>query len=125
VADATAVAARTGKELYDHIICDAPCSGSGTWARTPEQLYFWQPDKVHEFAALQLTIATNASKLLRPGGRLIYITCSVYQAENEGVVNALIAATGMRVLTQSLINGTTLKADSMYVAVLQKNSTFE
>ncbi len=125
VADAAAIAARTGKELYDHIICDAPCSGSGTWARTPEQLYFWQPDKVHEFAALQLTIATNASKLLRPGGRLIYITCSVYETENEDVVNALIAATGMRVLTQSLINGTALKADSMYVAVLQKNSTFE
>ncbi len=120
VADAAAVAARTGKELYDNIICDAPCSGSGTWARTPEQLYFWQPDKVHEFATLQLAIATNASKLLRPGGRLLYITCSVYEPENEGVVNALIAATGMRVLTQTLINGTALKADSMYVAVLQK-----
>lgn len=120
VADATAVAARTGKELYDHIICDAPCSGSGTWARTPEQLYFWQPQKVQEYAALQLTIATNASKLLRPGGRLIYITCSVYQAENEAVVKALTTATGMQVQTQKLINGTAHKADSMYVAVLHK-----
>ena len=120
VADATAVAARTGQELYDNIICDAPCSGSGTWARTPEQLYFWQPNKVHEFAAMQLAIATNASKLLRPGGRLLYITCSVYEPENEGVVAALVAATGMRILTQTLINGTALKADSMYVAVLQK-----
>lgn len=121
VADATAVAARTSQELYDNIICDAPCSGSGTWARTPEQMYFWEPDKIHEFSALQLAIATNASKLLRPSGRLIYITCSVYQAENEGVVNALVAATGMHILTQTLINGTAHKADSMYVAVLQKS----
>jgi 16S rRNA (cytosine967-C5)-methyltransferase len=120
VADAAAVAARLGKEQYDHIICDAPCSGSGTWARTPEQLYFWQAEKVKEYAALQLAIATNASKLLRPGGKLLYITCSVYQEENEGVVNALIAATGMRMQIQTLINGTALKADSMYVAVLQK-----
>ena len=120
VADAAAVAARLGKEQYDHIICDAPCSGSGTWARTPEQLYFWQAEKVKEYAALQLAIATNASKLLRPGGKLLYITCSVYPEENEGVVNALIAATGMRVQIQTLINGTALKADSMYVAVLQK-----
>ncbi len=121
VADATAVAARIGKELYNNIICDAPCSGSGTWARTPEQMYFWEPDKIHEFSALQLAIATNASKLLRPSGRLIYITCSVYQAENEGVISALVAATGMHVLTQTIINGTAHKADSMYVAVLQKS----
>jgi 16S rRNA (cytosine967-C5)-methyltransferase len=120
VADAEAVAARIGKEKYDHIICDAPCSGSGTWARTPEQMYFWQAGKVHDYATLQLAIATNACKLLRPGGRLIYITCSVYEAENEGVVNALIAATGMQVQVQTLINGTAIQADSMYVAVLQK-----
>ncbi len=81
-----------GSKQFDNIICDAPCSGSGTWSRTPEQMYFFDPATLPSFSALQKTIATNVSRHLKPGGRLIYITCSVFKNENEEVVAEIIKA---------------------------------
>jgi len=107
-----------GSKQFDNIICDAPCSGSGTWARTPEQLYFFEPSAIEKFCALQKTIAVNVSSHLKKGGKLIYITCSVFQQENEDVVDAIIKETGLQLVQQQLINGSGIKADSMFVAVL-------
>jgi 16S rRNA (cytosine967-C5)-methyltransferase len=109
-----------GSTLFDGIICDVPCSGSGTWSRTPEQLYFFNADKVNEFSSLQQKIAVNAASYLKPGGTLFYITCSVFNAENETVVNELVKQTGLKLSEQQLINGIQDKADSMFIAVLQK-----
>ncbi|MCD6012578.1 MAG: Fmu (Sun) domain protein [Flavipsychrobacter sp.] len=110
------------KTQFDSIICDVPCSGSGTWARTPEQLYFFNPEKLQEFSLLQKRIAVNVSKYLKPGGRLIYITCSIFKEENEDVVNHLINQTGMHLISSQLINGISIGADSMFVAVLQNKA---
>lgn len=120
VADAGQLSNTLGNRLFDNIICDAPCSGSGTWARTPEQLYFFKPDTLNGFAELQRKIATHVAAYLKPGGRLIYITCSVFEQENEGAVNHILSSTRLQLLTSQLINGTLTGADSMYVAVLQK-----
>ena len=109
-----------GGKLFDNIICDAPCSGSGTWARTPEQLYFFDPAVINKFTALQQTIATNVCAHLKPGGRLIYITCSVFAQENEAVADAVIKKTGLQLIQSQLINGTGIQADSMFVAMLKK-----
>ena len=105
-----------GAKQFDNIICDAPCSGSGTWARTPEQLYFFDPKIVEKFSALQKSIATNVSRHIKPGGRLIYITCSVFKQENEEVVTYILQKTGMKLTDSELINGTSIGADSMFVA---------
>lgn len=107
-------------ELFDHIICDAPCSGSGTWARTPEQLYFFNPTDLHKFTQLQTAIATNATACLKKGGSLYYITCSVFAAENESAVEQLIRNTSLSLTQSSLINGLENKADSMFVAKFEK-----
>ena len=109
-----------GNRRFDHIICDAPCSGSGTWARTPEQLYFFKPTALDKYTALQKDIAVNVSHYLKDDGRLIYITCSVFKAENEDVVHTVTKETGLQLVEYQLINGISIKADSMFVAVMKK-----
>jgi 16S rRNA (cytosine967-C5)-methyltransferase len=119
VADATdpyEIAEVAGGNLYDRILCDVPCTGSGTWARTPEQLYFFDTATIADFADRQKTILNNVSRYLAPGGKLFYITCSVFAQENEDVATTSpLKVTGMQ-----LINGTVQQADSMFIAVLQR-----
>jgi 16S rRNA (cytosine967-C5)-methyltransferase len=115
------IASTLGDTSFDHIICDAPCTGAGTWARTPEQLYFFKPSAIAEVASLQASIAVNASKYLKPGGSFIYITCSVFTGENETVAENIAAQTGMTLQETHLINGIAQKADSMFIALLRKN----
>lgn len=118
-ADTASLSNTLGARQFDDIICDVPCSGSGTWARTPEQLHFFNSEVQQKFPPLQRAISVNVSKYLRPGGRLIYITCSVFRQENEEVVEHIVANTGLKVQHMQLINGVSLLADSMFIAVLQ------
>src|SRR5262249_49466085 len=71
---------------------DAPCTGIGALRRNPEARWRLRESDVAEFAARQLAIATAAKKLVAPGGRLVYATCSLLAAENAAVVSALLAA---------------------------------
>lgn len=106
---------------FDCVLSDVPCTGSGTWARTPEQFYFFDPKQIREFQALQSSIAINAVTKVRPGGYFIYITCSVFRSENEDVVeNVLKAHPQLTLLHQSLINGIEDGADCMFVAVMRR-----
>jgi 16S rRNA (cytosine967-C5)-methyltransferase len=105
---------------YDNIICDAPCSGSGTWARTPEQMYFFEEKSLAAFSSLQQKIATNAARHLKKGGKLIYITCSVFGGENEEVVQEVTERGELTLVQQQLISGIDIHADSMFIAVLEK-----
>jgi 16S rRNA (cytosine967-C5)-methyltransferase len=106
---------------YHLIICDAPCTGSGTWSRTPEQLYFFEPSQIAAYAQLQFDIARNVSQHLHRGGLLLYITCSVFEAENQGVVNRLQNECGLQLLQMHNVYGYSKNADSLFWAVLQKN----
>ena len=103
---------------YDLIICDAPCTGSGTWSRTPEQSHFFDAAKIDEYAAMQLKIASNAIPYLQSGGLFFYITCSVFKKENEDVVTALKQKFHLQVLQMEYLKGYETQADSMFVAVL-------
>jgi 16S rRNA (cytosine967-C5)-methyltransferase len=76
----------------DLVLVDAPCSGSGTWRRHPEGAWRLTPEDVSRLAGLQGGILARAAKLVRPGGRLAYVTCSVLEAENETVAGAFAAA---------------------------------
>jgi 16S rRNA (cytosine967-C5)-methyltransferase len=68
------------------VLLDAPCSGSGTWRRNPDAKWRLQPADVEELVALQRRILDSAARLVKPGGRLIYATCSLLRRENEAQV---------------------------------------
>jgi 16S rRNA (cytosine967-C5)-methyltransferase len=83
----------TSKELreeFDLILCDAPCSGTGTLARNPEIRHRLRPSDLPRQAERQKAILANALRLLAPGGKLIYSTCSLEPEENEAVVAAAL-----------------------------------
>ncbi|WP_276363979.1 RsmB/NOP family class I SAM-dependent RNA methyltransferase [Daejeonella sp. H1SJ63] len=105
---------------FDGIILDAPCSGSGTWGRTPEMISQFAEFKIQGFHNLQKTIAGNVIKYLKPGKPLVYITCSVFREENEEIVSYLQNECGLQLEASELIKGWDKKADTMYVARLLK-----
>ncbi len=105
---------------FDGIILDAPCSGSGTWGRTPEMLYYFDSHKVSYFSKLQKAIASNVVRYLKEGKPLIYITCSVFKAENEEVVEWLEKEFSLEIEVMKMIYGYNDKADTMFAARLVK-----
>jgi 16S rRNA (cytosine967-C5)-methyltransferase len=78
----------------DRVLVDAPCTGLGTLRRNPDLKWRQQPQAVQELAALQGAILASAARLLKPGGRLVYATCSLLAQENEAVAEAFEAAHG-------------------------------
>ena len=105
---------------FDGIILDAPCSGSGTWGRTPEMINSFSVGKLNFYAGLQRKIASNVVKYLKVGKPLIYSTCSVFEAENEEQVKWLCKTFDLVVEEQQLIKGYGSKADTLFVARLIK-----
>jgi 16S rRNA (cytosine967-C5)-methyltransferase len=75
----------------DRVLIDAPCSGLGTLRRNPDLKWRQSPQAVQELAAKQQQILDSAARLLKPGGRLVYATCSLLDAENERVADAFQA----------------------------------
>ncbi|WP_322049176.1 RsmB/NOP family class I SAM-dependent RNA methyltransferase [Paraburkholderia sp. J67] len=74
----------------DRVLVDAPCSGLGTLRRNPDLKWRQSPESVAELAPKQLSILTSAARLLKRGGRLVYATCSILEAENEAVVKQFL-----------------------------------
>lgn len=107
---------------YDLVICDVPCSGSGTWSRTPEQLYFWEENKLDHYTDLQKKIASNTIPFLKPGGYLLYITCSVFRKENEEIVEMIRGRFNLALIQMHVIKGYAEKADTMFGALLRKET---
>jgi 16S rRNA (cytosine967-C5)-methyltransferase len=68
---------------FDRVLVDAPCTGTGTWRRNPDAKWTLRPQDPGELAALQRRILDSAARLVRPGGRIVYATCSLLPQENE------------------------------------------
>ncbi len=77
---------------FDRVLIDAPCSGTGTWRRNPDARWTLTPEDIGELRALQARILGSAARLVKPGGRLVYVTCSLLPEENESQVEAFVAA---------------------------------
>jgi 16S rRNA (cytosine967-C5)-methyltransferase len=84
---------------FDRVLVDAPCSGTGTWRRNPDAKWRLTPDSVDHLVGLQASILASAARLTRPGGRLVYATCSLLAEENERQVEAFLAAQGAQFRT--------------------------
>jgi 16S rRNA (cytosine967-C5)-methyltransferase len=77
---------------FDRVLIDAPCSGAGTWRRNPDAKWRLKPSDLEELVDLQRRILDSASRLVKPGGRLVYATCSLFQEENADQVAAFLEA---------------------------------
>ncbi|WGM48251.1 Ribosomal RNA small subunit methyltransferase B [Brevundimonas sp. NIBR10] len=75
-------------EQADVVFVDAPCTGTGTWRRKPEDAWRLKPEDVARMHTLQMAIVARAAKLVKPGGRLVYVTCSMLRQENEATMDA-------------------------------------
>ncbi|MHB1083221.1 MAG: RsmB/NOP family class I SAM-dependent RNA methyltransferase [Thiobacillus sp.] len=122
----------------DRVLVDAPCSGLGTVRRNPDLKFRQSPESVAELTQKQAAILRAAARLLKPGGRLVYATCSLLRDENEAIVETLLADGGFtlqpvnELLAQSKISldtGVMLKmspaihgTDGFFAAVLVKNA---
>jgi 16S rRNA (cytosine967-C5)-methyltransferase len=77
-------------EPADVVLVDAPCSGLGVLSKKPDIKWKRRPEEIEQLAALQQEILDGAAALVRPGGHLVYSTCTIEANENEGVVNAFL-----------------------------------
>jgi NOL1/NOP2/sun family putative RNA methylase len=77
--------------MFDRILLDAPCSGTGTIRKSPKTIMMWNPDMVKRLSKVQRRLIMTAWKILKPGGTLVYSTCSTEPEENEAVVSYLLA----------------------------------
>jgi 16S rRNA (cytosine967-C5)-methyltransferase len=105
---------------YDIVLADVPCTGSGTWGRTPERQSFFNSNTIQEFAAKQQKILQNLLPHIVPGGYLVYITCSVFKQENEDQITTILTNKTLQLKEMQLLPGYHLQADTMFVAILQK-----
>jgi 16S rRNA (cytosine967-C5)-methyltransferase len=96
----------------DRVIVDAPCSGLGTLRRNPDLKWRQSPAALAELTAKQSAILASAARLLKPGGRIVYATCSLLRAENEEIAAAFTAANPgfRRLLVQELLESAKVDA---------------
>jgi 16S rRNA (cytosine967-C5)-methyltransferase len=75
---------------FDRVFVDAPCSGTGSWRRNPDARWSKQAANLNELTALQDAIVTRAANFVKPGGYLIYATCSLLRRENDDRVEQFL-----------------------------------
>jgi 16S rRNA (cytosine967-C5)-methyltransferase len=77
---------------FERVLVDAPCSGSGAWRRHPDARWRLTPEKLEDYKAAQRDVLGKAAQLVKPGGRLVYVTCSLLPEENAEQVADFLAA---------------------------------
>lgn len=115
-------ASKLGKKKFDLIIADVPCSGSGTWSRTPEWLHSFSKKKLQYYTTLQQNILANVASFLKENGYLLFITCSVFKKENEENVAYLQNKLGLELLESKYLKGYEMQADTLFAAIFKKSN---
>jgi len=105
---------------FDGIVLDAPCSGSGTWARNPENLVYFEPDAISDYQQKQLAILNNVYPLLKTDKPLIYITCSVFKEENEEVITRFAENHEFDIEEQKYLEGYKHGSENMFLCRMIK-----
>jgi 16S rRNA (cytosine967-C5)-methyltransferase len=106
---------------FDAILIDAPCSASGTWRRNPDARFRMKSEFIEELTAIQKGILPYVLGVLRPGGFIVYATCSWLPDENEKVVEEwLRTSPDLQLETMGMVGAPDSNADTMFVASLRK-----
>ena len=100
------------------ILTDVPCTGSGTWGRTPEELYFFDPAAILRYSQLQQRIMANIGPLVAPDASLVYCTCSVFKKENEEIIAYTRDTSRLKIQATENLKGYDRRADTLFVARL-------
>ncbi|MDD4817806.1 MAG: RsmB/NOP family class I SAM-dependent RNA methyltransferase [Victivallaceae bacterium] len=106
---------------FDLVFCDVPCSNTGVFRRRPDALWRFSPSRLLELTGLQKTILGHAAALVRPGGRLVYSTCSIEPDENGAQTAGFIASHQEFTLLSQRQLLPTAEFDGAYAAVMRKN----
>ncbi len=86
------------REYYDYVLVDAPCSSIGTLHKNPEVALWWSPKDVRVYSRVQYRLLLAGWEMLKPGGRLVYSTCTLTYQENEDVVEEFLRVSGARLV---------------------------
>ncbi len=103
---------------YDVVLCDVPCSGSGTWRRTPDAKWRLSTDDLVRLMSLQQEILAHATTLVAPQGQIVYCTCSVLNRENEDQITGFLARNPDRQLQDEMRWPISSQGDGFYYACL-------
>jgi 16S rRNA (cytosine967-C5)-methyltransferase len=107
------------ENMFDRVLCDVPCSGSGVISRKPD-IKYKNFDDADGLSDIQLSILKNGFRYLKKGGRLVYSTCSILKAENEAVVNTFLKDSGARLVSMHTYMPQTDKTDGFFISVIEK-----
>jgi 16S rRNA (cytosine967-C5)-methyltransferase len=107
--------------VADRLLIDAPCSGLGTLKRQPDLKWRIQPETIQKVRALQAELLDAYSRMLRPGGRLVFATCSVLPSENHANVRQRLTQGGFYLEKELTVSPAATGFDGFYAAVLTKS----
>ncbi len=104
-------------EKFDRVLCDVPCSGTGTWRRNPDMRHSFTPNDLQELIEVQKNILQQAAPLVKPDGLLVYSTCSMLNAENDSQIDLFLQSNPdfVTVDISALLPGVKLPADKGYL----------
>jgi 16S rRNA (cytosine967-C5)-methyltransferase len=106
--------------IADRLLIDAPCSGLGTLKRQPDLKWRLKPAQLDRVRAIQKELLETYSTMLRPGGRLVYATCSILPSENRTAVDSLLGKGGFSLLEEGPVSPAATGFDGFYAAALKK-----
>jgi 16S rRNA (cytosine967-C5)-methyltransferase len=104
----------------DRLLIDAPCSGLGTLRRQPDLKWRLKPAQLERVRTLQRELLGTYPAMLRPGGRLVYATCSILPSENRRAVDGLLEQGGFRFIEERVVSPAATGFDGFYAAALEK-----
>lgn len=107
-------------EIADRLLIDAPCSGLGTLKRQPDLKWRLKPAQLDRLRGIQAELLGNYTAMLKPGGRLVYATCSILPSENRAAVDGLLAKGGFTLLEECPVSPAATGFDGFYAAALVK-----
>lgn len=106
---------------YDLVLCDVPCSGSGTWRRNPEAKWAFSADRLRKLGQIQASILEEAAPLVARGGSLVYSTCSVLPVENREIAAAFCSGrAGWRIVAEKCWS-ISASGDGFFLAVIERD----
>ncbi len=107
-------------EVADRLLIDAPCSGLGTLKRQPDLKWRLKPAQLDRLRGIQMELLDKYTAMLKPGGRLVYATCSILPSENRAAIDKLLEKGGFELLEECPVSPTATGYDGFYAAALMK-----